>query len=137
MEKLDQYSQILEKALNLGRAKNPEAHSSRHSAYANSVAYLVTGASGGYGGPSMREHAVSWSLVGNGMRFRSGFMIHFSDGSVKQAGEWEFENACRHAESICYGDLPEICTQIKQSEYCFNDDPADLEEVKRRLNLNK
>ncbi len=44
------YTNILESALAWGKNKHPESNQYRHCAFANSVAYLVTGFSGGYGG---------------------------------------------------------------------------------------
>ena len=129
MSKIDKFDEYLENALKLGRDKYPEAHHSRHSAFANSVTYLLTGASGGYGGPSMREHAVSWSLSGDGyqefIRTNGGVKIvmQFPDGRIKMPGEWEYAEDCAFAEPICYGKLPLICKKIYILEHCFNDDP--------------
>ena len=121
------YSEILENALKWGQEKHPESNQHRHAAFANSVAYLVTGASGGYGGPSIREHAVSWSLAGDGAV--AGGLL-FPDGRVPRAGTWEFKKACAFAEPIVYGKLPAIARRIADEEHCFDDDPADLEELR-------
>ena len=48
---IDNYSEILKKAYELGKATHPDAPNQHHAAFANSVACFVTGASGGYGGP--------------------------------------------------------------------------------------
>lgn len=129
------YTKILEKARKWGESKHPESSSHRHAAFANSVAYLVTGASGGYGGPSIREHAVSWALAGDGTNTPidtnlGGLTIQVPDGRLPRAGEWSFERACQFAEPICYGQLPAIAARIQQEEHCFDDDPADLEELR-------
>lgn len=44
-----EYEDILEQAMNWGKAQHPQSNQYRHAAFANSVAYLVSGASGGYG----------------------------------------------------------------------------------------
>jgi len=106
------YSEILENLLEYGQKKYPNAHSSRHAAFANSVAYLVTGMSGGYGGPSIREHSVTWLAIADKKRM---------------AGEWLINEATAFAEPICYGELSAIASRIYQNESCFDDDPADLQ----------
>lgn len=128
---------VLEQAMNWGKEKYPNASENHHAAFANSVQYLVDGVSGGYGGPSIREHAVSWSLAGDGsnisMQTNLGALtVQFPDGRLPMAGEWEFEKACEFAAPICFGQLPAIATRIYQEEYCFDDDPADIEEIKSR-----
>ena len=125
----------LEKAMNWGKNKHPEATIQRHAAFANSVSYLVTGGSGGYGGPSIREHCVSWALAGDGYNTTvqtnlGGLTMQFPDGRLPQAGQWTFEKACQFAEPICYGNLPAMAKKVHQSEHCFDDDLSDLEELK-------
>jgi hypothetical protein len=118
----------LQQALEVGMRQHPNSNSHRHSAFANSVAYLVSGFSGGYGGPSIREHAVSWALTGDGDRVGN---IQIPDGRIKRAGEWNFEEACSFAEPIVYGILPAIAAQIIKTEYCFDDDPEDIAALKK------
>ena len=128
---------ILEDALAWGKVKNPNRNNYRHCAFANSVSYLVTGGSGGYGGPSIREHAVSWSLAGDGYNSPvetnlGNINTQFPDGRLPRPGEWEFERACQFAEPICYGQLPAIAKRIYQEEYCFDDDPDDLRDLNQQ-----
>jgi len=134
MSKIDRFDEYLENALKLGKNKYPEAHRARHASFANSVTYLVTGASGGYGGPSMREHAVSWALSGDGYQEAGGgLVLQFPDGRIKMAGEWEYEEACAFAEPICYGILPKICKKIYELQYCCDDDPEDIKTLNNML----
>lgn len=125
------FEQILKNALAWGRESHPGAHGSRHAAFANSVAYLTTGASGGYGGPTLREHAVSWSLTGDGVVDTESFAIpiHRPDGRIPRAGEWDYEAAIAFCDPICYGALPAICKKIATVEYFFDDDPEDLKSL--------
>ncbi|KJH69796.1 hypothetical protein UH38_22055 [Aliterella atlantica CENA595] len=130
--------EILKQALEWGKAQHPDASQFRHAALANSVSYLVTGFSGGYGGPSIREHCVSYALVGDGYNIPTqtnlGLMtMSFPEGRLPQAGNWEFGRACEFAAPICYGQLPAIAGQIAASEYCFDDDPNDLLELQASL----
>ena len=108
----DNYSGILKKAYELGKKKHPGAPSQHHTAFANSVACFVTGASGGYGGPSVREHTAE----------RMG-------GATKQMGEWTFEEAATFCDSICYGEITETHWRIwrENSSFCFDDTEEDLE----------
>ncbi len=116
---IEKYSQILDSALEHGKTLHPDAPIEHHAAFANSVAYLVTGASGGYGGPSCREHAVSWALHGS------------RHSSI--AGEWEYEKALQFAEPYCYGPLTELHYQCAKSECCFHDSLEDIEQIKKYL----
>lgn len=123
-------SQVLSKAKNWGQKKYPSAAMQRHAAFANSVCYLVTGLSGGYGGPSIREHAVSWSLISDGSRITQtnlgNLTVLLPDGRLPMPGHWDFNRACQFAETIVYGQLPAIAKAIIEQEHCFDDDPEDL-----------
>ena len=118
-------------AFTWGQAKHPYSTNYRHAAFAKIVSYMVTGASGGYGGPSIREYAVSWALAGDGFNVptEGSLTMQFPDGRLPRAGEWEFEQACQFAEPICYGILPAIAKKIVEQEHCFDDDPQDLEKL--------
>ncbi len=113
---MDYYDKILDEALAYGRTHASSGGKYRLSAFANSVAYLCTGMSGGYGGPSVREHAVSYSLGGN-----------------PQAGDWEFKAACVHCFPLCFGGLNaqhlKVWKELK--DLCFDDDPVDVEILDR------
>lgn len=128
--------EILEKAMEWGKQNHPDSPIQRHAAFANSVNYLVTGASGGYGGPSVREHCVSWALAGDAFNVPTptnlGMLtMQLPDGRLPQAGRWGFEKACAFAEPICYGGLPSMAKRVYQNEHCFDDDPSDLEVLKK------
>lgn len=125
---MENYSEILDRAFKWGQSRYPASSNYRHSALANSVAYLVTGGSGGYGGPSLREHLVSRALAGDG--FVAGGLV-FPDGRIARPGEWDFDRACLFAEPIVYGrQLPKNAALVAATEYCFDDDPEDLEELR-------
>jgi|SanBayMetagenome_1026888.scaffolds.fasta_scaffold51156_2 hypothetical protein len=107
---IDQHSEILKNAHDIGKQKYPDAPSEHHAAFANSVAYLCTGASGGYGGPSCREHACG----------RKG-------GLVKLTGEWSFEDAIAFCDDLCYGQLTDYHRMLFRLEACFDEAQEDLE----------
>lgn len=129
------YNSILEQAHTYGQNNFQNASPQHLAAFANSVAYLVTGASGGYGGPSMREHAVSWSLAGDGdntlINTNLGpLTMQTPDGRLPRAGNWKFDKACEFAAPICFNEvLPAICKKIEKQEHCFDDDPNDLRQL--------
>ena len=103
------YKSVLDSALELGKNHHTGRSIALHAAFANSVAYLVTGMSGGYGGPSVREHLVSHYAL-----------AHY------RPGKWDFPSACSFAEGIVYGELPlDDAHRIAMQEYCFDDDPED------------
>lgn len=134
---MENYTDVLEQAMQWAIANRPESSVQHKAALANSVAYLVTGASGGYGGPSIREHAVSWALAGDGYNVSAdtnlgALTVQFPDGRIPRPGQWGFNAAVQFADPICFGILPASAEQIIQAEHCFDDDPADLQEVERR-----
>ncbi|MET9779361.1 hypothetical protein ABZ023_34850 [Streptomyces sp. NPDC006367] len=64
----EDYYTVVERAMALARQDFPQVSPQLQAAFANSVAYAVTGKSGGYGGPSVREHVACQSM-GHGMTF--------------------------------------------------------------------
>lgn len=128
------YSEALEKALAEGKRRHPSAPIQHHGAFANSVAYLVTGASGGYGGPSCREHAVSHSalLQGGGKQTTAAGMNAFVPGPGRTVpGQWEYAAACNFADPICYGPMTDLHHQCYRTEHCFDDAEVDVAALKK------
>ncbi|MFQ3619177.1 MAG: hypothetical protein SNJ57_19430 [Cyanobacteriota bacterium] len=125
---------ILEKALEWANQNRPTTSTQHRAAFANSVAYLVTGASGGYGGPSLREHLVSWSLGTVGaVNIGGQAMTTITPGRLPMPGQWTFEAAVAHAAPLCFNHASKYLNtllQIQEREYCFDDDPADLEALR-------
>ena len=128
------------------RAKEDHADSSlaHKAAFANSVQYLVTGFSGGFGGPSLREHLCSWKLAGENGQAGSvsidgeAMTILYPDGSLHSAGEWEFDKAMIFCEPLCFNPASEyrnVLIQILEREYCFDDDPQDLIDLRGKVCL--
>jgi hypothetical protein len=131
----------LEQAMQWAKENHPAASIQHKAAFANSVAYLATGASGGFGGPSLREHLCSWKLAG-----ASGIVDTASvgdeavtmlrpDGSLPSAGVWGLDSAIAFCEPLCFDaaiKYRDILTQIQEREYCFDDDPKDLEELREK-----
>lgn len=101
------YDEVLRNALRVADEAHPDSHPYRRAAFANAVAAMLTGVSGGYGGPSVRENA------------------------VRRLGQstQDFDEACKLAEPIVFGPLTDLHRECWQQEYCFQDDPADLKEL--------
>lgn len=118
------HTEALEKAMEWA-SENHSADSLHHRcAFANSVAYLVTGWSGGFGGPSMREHLVSWSLA----------LL----GDLPRSGDWDFDKAVTHAARYCFEPAANYRRElllILEGENCFDDDPEDIEYLKGKVCL--
>lgn len=114
IDRLDQYSEILEKAFKEGQKRHPEAPNAHHRSFANSVACFYTGASGGYGGPSCREHAAE----------RAG-------GAVAPMGSWEFSESAEFCDRWCYGEITDLHYTMFRDECCFDDAEEDLEVLRR------
>lgn len=104
------------------KKKYPDAHAANHAAFANSVAYAVTGASGGYGGPSMREHWASRIVNANG---------------GKGGGNYDLEEACELLKENAYGPLTIGHARMLSMEHCFDDAPGEVEEAQKLLQEEK
>ena len=118
MEKLKEFDEILEMAMRYGKERHPNAPFEQYAAFANSVAYAMTGMSGGYGGPSMREHWASRIIV--------------SLFGVK-ADRCLFEQAVEAVEECCFGELTLEMALMSRCEHCFDDSEADLAEAEHLL----
>lgn len=125
-----EYTEALEKAMKWAQANKPASSLQHKTAFANSVAYLITGAPGGFGGPSLREHLVSWSLGTVGSTELAGqAMTTITPGDLPMPGQWKFDEAIAHADPICFEPAAKFrnrLIQIQEREHCFDDDPADL-----------
>lgn len=109
------YDKILDRAMAVGAELHPGAPKEHHAAFANSVAYLVTGFSGGFGGPSMREH-----LAGR---------IGHAKGLVSNCA---FEQAVEAVKVCCYGDLTVEHANMLE-EHCFDDAPGEVAQTRSLL----
>ena len=106
MTETDSYGAFLERALALGKERHPELSPQHHAAFANSVATILTSTSGGYGGPSLREHY-----------------------ATRQAAD-TFEKAVAVAEPICYGPMTLDIARMLGEDH-FDDPQGDVEEAWR------
>jgi hypothetical protein len=114
-------------ALDWAKKYHAEASIQNQAAFSNSVKYLTTGYSGGYGGPSIREHLCSWALAGGGEITQVGNLTMITpDGRLPRAGEWGFKKAIKFCEPICFGNLSRQALKVVEREYCFDNDPHDL-----------
>lgn len=94
-------------------------HHNHHAAFANTVATLVTGWSGGYGGPSMREHWAARVAESKG-----------ADGS------FTFDDAVAAVDESCYGQLTIDHARMLEDEHCFDDAPGETEAAERLLAMH-
>lgn len=112
----EDYKQVLERALALGRERHPDTPAEHHGAFANSVAYCITGYSGGFGGRSMREHLARRTAHARSV-----------------VGSCDFDTAVEVVEGICYGPLTLEHAQILENEDCFDDAPGEVEAARLLL----
>lgn len=106
MEKMD----VLERAMVIAKERRADRSPQLLAAFANSVQTLVTGWSGGYGGPSVREHVAC--------RLRT--------------GEHTFEQAVElliREDGPIFGPLTDLHRYCWKEEHCFDDDPSDVEQL--------
>jgi hypothetical protein len=98
-----------------GEVAHPKANAAHHGAFANSVAYAVTGFSGG-SGPSMREH---WCT-----------RLFLQAGTP---GGFTFDEGISICEEVCYGPLTVEIASMQLHESCIGDSAEDTEEAERLL----
>ena len=135
----DQLNKILDRAMEWAKQNRSDSSQAHKAAFANSVAYLVTGWSGGFGGPSVREHAVTRAVMlqgrgKEGPKFDSNFGVlqtYQPDPEFFRPGKWTFESAVKFAEPICFGLITELHRSCWKSEHCFDDDPQDIVELNK------
>lgn len=96
--------------------EKPEASAQKRAAFANSVQTMVTGWSGGYGGPSVREHAAGHQYVGQRFPFEEAVRLLIAD------------------DGLIFGPLDRIHYYCWQNEHCFDDDPADVQVLQHPVN---
>lgn len=124
----------LEQIRQWAKTHYPDASNHHISAFINCVTYLMTGASAGIGGPSMREHLVSWSLAGKHGQITTVPMLGtkvtalIKDGSIPDPGDWDLDAALSYCAPLVFGDVSQYrdrLQQIRFQECCFDDDPSD------------
>ncbi|MCP4523058.1 MAG: hypothetical protein GY828_02455, partial [Candidatus Gracilibacteria bacterium] len=103
--------EVLEASLKVVRKYQPDK-SKHHFAFANVVGYLVTGYSGGYGGPYIREH----------------YAVRLS-----KERDMSFEKAVRSmlpSEGPLFREFTDEHKKVFIQEHCFNDPECDIEAIK-------
>lgn len=107
--------EILRAARAWGEEHYPQASVQKHAAFANSVQYVMIRASGGFGGPSVRELAVTKAFNDSGR-------------SITDA-----EQAYAFVSPIVYGPLTDLHHHVwdEQQAICFDNDPEDERALKR------
>lgn len=106
---------ILREALELARREHPNADPRLHYVYANSVASLVTGQAGGYGGPSVREHVVE---------------------RLHPSGSMTYEDATRlllDPQGLIFGPLTDVHYRVAEEVSSHHDPAADAEALQPHL----
>lgn len=103
------HAAVAARALEWANTHHPESSVQHRAAFANGVALLVTEESGGYGGPSIREHMIARQMT----------------------ERLSFEEAIALAAPIAFGPLDlNTARAIAATEHCFDDDPIDLSTLK-------
>lgn len=102
-----------------GEQNYPNASTLKHAAFANSVAYAAYRMSGGFGGPSIREHAASKAINDSG--------IDWQDKPEQEIYAF--------VAPIIYGPLTDLHREIwddkRLQDISFDNDPADVAELSR------
>ena len=119
---MDNFDLFFEEAFKHGKSQHPDAPTEHHAAFANSVACAMTGASGGCGGPSMREHLASrWILS------------EFGAGPNRCT----FKQATELLDDCCYGELTLQHARMLEEEHCFDDAPGEVDIALKLLAMAK
>jgi hypothetical protein len=113
------FHETLEAARRWGEEHYPNASPQKHAAFANSVTYAAYRMSGGYGGPSIREHAANKAL---------------NDSPVEWQDRTEQE-IYQFVAPFCYGPLTSLHREVwddkRLRDISFDNDPADVAELNR------
>jgi len=113
------FHETLESAMRWGKEHYPNACRQKHAAFANSVAYAAYRMSGGYGGPSVREHAANKAIIESG--------IDWQDKPE--------EEIYAFVAPVCYGPLTDLHRAIwddqRMRDISFDNDPADIAALNR------
>ncbi len=111
---VDLSDDVLNRAMRLIQERNPKASLQKRATFANGVFYLVTGYSGGFGGPSVREHAIPRVLgQGGGRSFDEAVELLISD------------------DGPIFGPITDVHRHCWENECCFDDDPEDIKQLSR------
>lgn len=111
------FDDILREARTWGESHHPNASSQHHAAFANSVMYATHRMSGGFGGPSIREHAANKAVNESG--------IDFADKPI--------EDTYKFVEPFVYGELTslhyELWSDKRIKGISFDNDEADVKQL--------
>lgn len=109
----DQFDEDVGDAMAIVQEYRMDASPQKKAAFANCVAYLTTGVSGGYGGPSVRELAIGYQYAPTSMLFREAVKLCLSDAGP------------------IFGPLTPFHSEIweEEGDICFDDDPEDIKEL--------
>ncbi|MBH41101.1 MAG: hypothetical protein CL685_00100 [Candidatus Magasanikbacteria bacterium] len=106
---------ILKTARALIEKHKPYASLQKKAAFANAVQELVCGVAGGYGGPSVREHAA----------------VHIF-GPSKPLSFNSAVDLLADEQGPIFGPITDIHVWCYLNEECFDNDPKDLEILRAR-----
>jgi hypothetical protein len=94
----------------------------------------------------LRHHLCSWSLTGaSGTVTSIPFIgekvtVLYPDGTLPAPGEWEFEKVIAFCDPLCFQPAEYFLEKLKAisiHEYCFDDDPQDLQAIKKQVQVIK
>jgi hypothetical protein len=104
-EQATEFGDVAQRALQVACACHPAAAPQRHAAFANAVADAVTGLSGGYGGPSVRELAARVVIAGARLDFVAAVTRLIGD------------------DGPIFGPLTDVHRQVWDERECRDEDP--------------
>ncbi len=106
---------VLKKARAFIEKHKPDASLQKKAAFANAVQQLVCGVAGGYGGPSVREHAAAHIF-----------------GSSRPLSFNTVVDLLADDQGPIFGPITNTHVWCYLNEECFDDDPNDLETLRIR-----
>jgi hypothetical protein len=109
-DQFDLYNDLLTRARQIVESHMPDTSLERKAAFANTAAGVVTGVSGGFGGPSVREHIATAALTGRGLSFEEVLELLLNE------------------DGFIFGPLGEehFIFWARRHAICFDDDPRDV-----------
>lgn len=87
-----------------------------------------------FGGPTVRELAVSWAAYGRGDALKDsheGMTAWHLDPRFKTPGTWDFKFACDFAREFCFGPISDFHREVWRSEKNTFGNVPDMKDLKK------
>ncbi|MFC7344860.1 hypothetical protein [Saccharopolyspora griseoalba] len=99
--------EVQDAAMRYAREHFPRASNHHRAAFANAMCAALTGCAGGYGGPSVREHAAARVIAGRRLSWEAALEV------------------LADPDGVIFGPITDLHRYCWETEHHFDDDPED------------